>query len=149
MTKCANGQKAAVENTGFEMDSARQCWRKVKNLNGSAGSVLWKVDNDADLTALIDAIWDGLQSLPPTAVYDGKAGPNNPVAIFPVSDLHAGLLMDEQELDEKWDFKIARAHFLRTFGGWYPSIWLPLWSKIWLRVFGRRAGFFDNDVFGG
>ena len=76
--------------------------------------------NDADLIGLIDAIREGLQSLPPTAVYDRKAGPNNPVAIFPVSDLHAGLLTDEQELGEKWDFKIARAHFLRTLGRLVP-----------------------------
>ena len=61
--------------------------------------------NDADLIGLIDAIRDGLQSLPPTAVYDRKAGPNNPVAIFPVSDLRAGLLKDEQELGEKMGFQ--------------------------------------------
>ena len=57
--------------------------------------------NDADLIGLIDAIRDGLQSLPPTAVYDRKAGPNFPVAIFPVSNLYVGLLTDEQELGEK------------------------------------------------
>ena len=59
------------------------------------------MQNDADLTLLIDTIRDGLQSLPLTAVYDRKAGPNNPVAIFPVSDLRAGLLANEQELGEK------------------------------------------------
>ena len=36
-----------------------------------------------------------------------------------------------------------------TLGSWYPSIWFPLWSTIWLRVFWRRAGFFDNDVLSG
>ena len=36
-----------------------------------------------------------------------------------------------------------------TLGSWHPSIWFPLWSTIWLRVFWRRAGFFDNDVFSG
>ena len=73
------------------------------------------MDSDADLTVLIDVIWNGLQSLPPTAVYDRKAGPNFPEPIFPVSDLYVGLLADEQELGEKWDSKIAQAHFLRTF----------------------------------
>ena len=34
-------------------------------------------------------------------------------------------------------------------GSWHPSICLPLWSLIWLRVFWCRAGFFDNDVFSG
>ena len=57
--------------------------------------------NDADLIGLIDAIRDGLQSLPPTAVYDRKAGPNFPVAILPVTKLYVGLLTDEQELGEK------------------------------------------------
>ena len=76
--------------------------------------------NDADLIGLIDAIREGLQSLPPTAVYDRKAGPNFPVAIFPVSNLYVGLLTDEQELGEKWEAKIARAYFLRTFGQLAP-----------------------------
>ena len=57
--------------------------------------------SDADLIGLIDAIREGLQSLPPTAVYDRKAGPNFPVAIFLVSNLYVGLLTDEQELGEK------------------------------------------------
>ena len=81
--------------------------------------------NDADLIGLIDAIRDELQSLPPTAVYDRKAGPNNPVAIFPVSDLRAGLLTDEQELGEKWEAKIARAYFLRTFEQLAPINLVP------------------------
>ena len=46
--------------------------------------------SDADLIGLIDAIRDGLQSLPPTAVYDRKAGPNFPVATFPVTGFARG-----------------------------------------------------------
>ena len=64
----SDGQKAAVENTGLNITSATHGWRKVQNEDGSAGSVFWKADNAVDTTALIDAIREGLESLPPPAV---------------------------------------------------------------------------------
>ena len=106
--------------------------------------------NDADLIGLIDATRDGLQSLPPTAVYDRKAGPNNPVAIFPVSDLRAGLLTDEQELGEKMGLQNraspSPAHF------WADDIHQSghLCDLRYGNGFsGAELGFFDNDVFSG
>ena len=112
----SEGQKAAIENTGLDITSGQHGWRKVKNKDGSADSVFWKADSAVDATALIEAIREGLESLPPPAVYDCKAGPDNLAAIFPVADLHTGLLTDAEELGEDWDSKIAQAHFQRTFG---------------------------------
>ena len=91
--------------------------------------------SDAELIGLIDAIREGLQSLPPTAVYDRKAGPNFPLAIFPVSNLYVGLLTDEQELGEKWDSKIARAHLLQTFG------WLVAINLVTFVIYDMATGF--------
>ena len=64
----SDGQKAAVENTGLNITSATHGWRIVQNEDGSADSVFWKADNAVDITALIDAIREGLESLPPPAV---------------------------------------------------------------------------------
>ena len=111
----SDGQKAAVENTGLNITSATHGWRKVQNEDGSADSVFWKADNAVDITALIDAIREGLESLPPPAVCDCEARPDNLAAIFPVADLHNRLLTDAEELGENWDAKIAQAHFQRTF----------------------------------
>lgn len=110
------GQKAAIENTGLDIGNAKHGWRKVQNEDGSADSVFWKANNEADTTALIDAIREGLESLSPPPSHSSAFGPDNLAAVFPVADLHTGLLTDEEELGEDWDSKIAQAHFQRTFG---------------------------------
>jgi len=76
------------------------------------------VQNDADLTLLIDTIRDGLQSLPLTAVYDRKAGPNNPVAIFPVSDLRPGLLTMSKNLARNGIPKSRETFSCKPLSGW-------------------------------
>jgi len=71
---------------------------------------------DDDATAILDAIRDGLSDMPLAAHVDAPDGPDDLCAVFPVADLHIGLLTDEEETGTDWNGKIAGQVFSQTFG---------------------------------
>lgn len=65
----------------------------------------------------IDALREGLSVEPITiASASPDAGDENLCVIFPVADLHIGMLADAEEVGEDWDTKRAQAVFSETFG---------------------------------
>lgn len=82
-------------------------------LKSKEASILWRrPKEERDPQAFLDAIRKGLADLPRAeSVSDPLTGPADLMAVFPVADLHIGLLTDMEEVGAKWDTKIA----LRTF----------------------------------
>jgi hypothetical protein len=79
-------------------------------------STRWKADDPQnDPERILDAIKAGLADMPPAAVVPPVAAPDNLCAIFPVADLHVGMLADSEEVGADWDTKIARRVFEDTF----------------------------------
>jgi hypothetical protein len=69
-----------------------------------------------DTGAILDAIRDGLSNIPLAAPISAPQGASNLCAVFPVADLHIGLLTDEEETGTDWNGKIAGRVFAETFG---------------------------------
>lgn len=111
------GQKAATEAAGLDIGTAKHGWRVIPRDDGGRDSVFWKAEGAGpDPESIIDAIREGLADLPraaPVARPDGGAGM---AALFPVADLHLGLLTDIEEAGEDWNAKRAREVFAKTFG---------------------------------
>ena len=64
---------------------------------------------------VIEAILDGLSSAPKAAKIVTHPIQNGLCAVFPVADLHVGLLTDEEEVGEDWDGKRGLSVFAETF----------------------------------
>jgi len=92
-------------------------WAKTRNPDGTSYSVLLKPDKGAnDPNAILDAIRDGLSDMPLAAHVNAPDGPDDLCAVFPVADLHIGLLTDKEETGTDWNGKIAGRVFAETFG---------------------------------
>jgi hypothetical protein len=79
-------------------------------------SVLWKRPApEADPLAFLDAIKAGLTDAPRAGHVTPPSGPSDLMAVFPVADLHIGMLADEEETGHNWDTKIATQTFQRAF----------------------------------
>jgi len=92
-------------------------WAKTKNKDGTSYSVLLKPEAAGeDATNILDAIRDGLSAMPRAAPISAPQGASDLCAVFPVADLHIGLLTDEEETGTDWNGKIAGRVFAETFG---------------------------------
>jgi len=112
-----DGQKAAIEASGLDVGTARHGWRVVQHEDGSRDSVFWKAEQgETDPNQIIEAIREGLEDVPRAKPAPQCNGAENMAAIFPVADLHLGLLTDQEEVGEDWDTKRARQVFAQTFG---------------------------------
>lgn len=89
-------------------------WVKTKPTEDAPGySVYLRPDQSQE--SLADAIAAALASVdPPPAVAAPEASPGL-CAVFPVADLHVGMLADKEEVGEDWDTKIAGKVFGETF----------------------------------
>lgn len=111
------GQRDAILHSGLDIGIAKAGWRKVKNADGTADSVYWRADdNSADTGNMVDALIEGLSAAPPAVHMTPATGPDDLCAIFPVADLHMGMLADAEETGTDWDSKKAGAVFSATFG---------------------------------
>jgi hypothetical protein len=63
----------------------------------------------------ITALKSGLEDIRATPRSVPVAGTQNLAAIFPVADLHIGMLADEEESGQNWDTKIAQSVFQNVF----------------------------------
>lgn len=80
-------------------------------------STRWKADAPQDdPERLLEAIKAGLADIAPAAVVPPVAAPDTLCAVFPVADLHIGMLADKEEVGQDWDTKIARRVFEEAFG---------------------------------
>jgi hypothetical protein len=89
-------------------------WVKTKPTEDAPGySVYLRPEQSQE--SLVDAIAEALASVdPPPAVVAPEASPGL-CAVFPVADLHIGMLADKEEVGEDWDTKIAGRVFGETF----------------------------------
>lgn len=116
-SEAPEGQKAAIEATGLDISTARCGWRVIPREDGGRESVYWRAEDVEDrVESLVDAIREGLSTLPPPPVIAPPAAPDNLMAVFPLADLHVGLLTCVDEVGEDWDTKTARQVFSDTFG---------------------------------
>lgn len=112
------GQKQAVEHAGLDIEGAKHGWRVIVHADGSRDSVFWKAgsenDNPINLATLIkEAMQDIAPAVPLPLQY---ASQPDIISVFPVADLHIGLLTDEEEVGHDWDTKKAMRVFEETFG---------------------------------
>ena len=71
---------------------------------------------EESLDSTIDALREGLADLKAKPRPVAPPALKNLAAIFPIADLHLGLLTDEEEVGEDWDTKIASEVFQTQFG---------------------------------
>jgi hypothetical protein len=111
------GQRDAILHSGLDISIAKAGWRKVKNEDGSRDSVYWSAANKPlDAGDMVSALKEGLADLAPAASIVAPAAAKELCAIFPVADLHMGMLADAEEVGIDWDSKKAGAVFAATFG---------------------------------
>lgn len=72
-------------------------------------------NKEQDAEAILDAIREGLSDIPQAGQMDAPSGPDDLCAVFPVADLHIGLLTDAEETGTDWNGKIAGQVFSQTF----------------------------------
>lgn len=106
------GVTEALDRLKLEGGVARDGWLKDKG-----ASVRFVLPRPADDPQnWVDAIRDGLQDIRPPAIKPASNGDRDLCAIFPVADLHVGLLTDSEEVGEDWDTKKAQKVFSEVFG---------------------------------
>ena len=87
-------------------------WLKTKD-----ASLRFSMPTGADdPQSLVDALKDGLCDVTPAPYVTPPEGPESLCAVFPVADLHIGLLTDQEEVGDDWDTKKAGEAFRKTFG---------------------------------
>lgn len=99
---------------------ARTLWIKTAATKDQPGySARWdRPQAEQDPQAFLDAIRAGLGDAPRAGHVDPPAGPSDLMAVFPVADLHIGMLADQEETGEAWDTGIA----MRTFGAAFQRL---------------------------
>lgn len=71
--------------------------------------------NEITFEEAVDAIKDGLRCDAPPPKPDNVSFTNHQIILFPVADLHVGLLTDAEEVGEDWDSKIVTSTFIQKF----------------------------------
>lgn len=110
------GQKAAIEVSGLDITSAKHGWRVVKHKDGSRDSVFWTADTTENPQDIAEALKEGLADALRAEPYTAPKADADLMAVFPVADLHIGLLTDQEEVGDDWDTKKAQVVFTKTFG---------------------------------
>jgi hypothetical protein len=110
------GQQAAIMHSGLSIDTAKAGWRKIKNEDGTADSVYWRAAETRNTESMADALKEGLTDAAPARYIEQPDAPADLCAVYPVADLHMGLLADSEETGVDWDSKKAHKIFTETFG---------------------------------
>lgn len=106
-------QLKQCDKQGIPAGQLSHGWDKDAETGKSYFFKVPKAQEDPD--ELVGAIISGLKSAPKAKPKKRKLDMRNLCAIFPIADLHIGLLTDEEEVGVDWDSKIALGTFERTF----------------------------------
>lgn len=106
------GISDALEETGLsDVAKVRGGWLKTKG-----ASIRFDMPRENDAENIVEAIKAGIADMPPPPTVRAPQAPKELCAVFPVADLHMGLLACEEEVGVDWDTKEARRVFQDTFG---------------------------------
>jgi hypothetical protein len=111
------GQRESIEAAKLDPVTAQGGWI-ITDKDGEIirRSTRWKADApDNDPERILAAIKEGLADLPRAIDLPPASGSDALCAVFPVADLHIGMLADQEEVGCDWDTKIARRVFEETF----------------------------------
>jgi hypothetical protein len=112
----SDGAQEALKSTSIAPGEAIIGWRRVQGEDGSFNSVMWRAPQpEADPQRLAEVIREALEDVTPPVHMASPAGPDDLCAVFPVADLHIGLLTDEEEVGEDWSSRKALRVFEATF----------------------------------
>lgn len=111
------GQRQAITTAALDPLTARHGWLKTNAEGEVTGhSVFWKAPRPQDdISRTVEAIREALADIPKAEEIKHPPSPDDLCVIYPVADLHIGLLTDKEEVGEDWDGKISQAVFARTF----------------------------------
>lgn len=112
----SDGIRTAIGAAKVTPGEVRHGWSKVEDEEGNNHSVFWKKP-EMPKEEIIDALKQGLADCPPAKQPKRKPEYFNDLsAIFPIADLHMGLLTDCEEVGYDWDTKKAQEYLEKTFG---------------------------------
>jgi len=111
------GQRESIDAARLDGTTATGGWI-ITDKDGDIirRSTRWKAEAaQKDPERILEALRDGLADLPSPPTIAPPDAPATLCAVFPVADLHIGMLADQEEVGHNWDTKIARRVFDETF----------------------------------
>jgi hypothetical protein len=113
----SEGARIVVDRAKLSATEAQGGWIHDYDDEGKkVGTTRWaKPRIEDDPTAVADAIKDALSDVPLAVHMDAPSGPSDLCAVFPVADLHVGLLTDQEEVGEDWSSKKSHQVFADLF----------------------------------
>jgi len=110
------GIAAALERVGVEPENARFGYRRVQGEDGSFDTVFWRMpaQEQESLAERIRAALDGLKAAPRVAA--PRRADSDLMTLYPIADLHLGLMAWGRETGEDYDTATA-AKRLREWVG--------------------------------
>lgn len=113
----SDGARDVVDRARLSPVEAQGGWIHDYDADGKkVGTTRWTKPNIEDEpSAWVDAIKQALADTPLAVEVDKPSGPRDLCAVFPVADLHVGLLTDEEEVGEDWSSKKSYRVFADVF----------------------------------
>jgi hypothetical protein len=113
----SEGARTVVDRAKLAPVEAQGGWIHDYDDEGKkVGTTRWsKQKLEEDPSRILDALREGLADTPKAVQVDPPTGPKDLCAVFPVADLHVGLLTDEEEVGDNWDSKKSHQVFSDLF----------------------------------
>jgi hypothetical protein len=113
----SEGARIVVDRAKLCATEAQGGWIHDYDDEGKkVGTTRWaKPRVEEDPAQWVDIIKEALADAPRAVQMDPPTGPKDLCAVFPVADLHIGLLTDEEEVGEDWSSKKSHRVFADVF----------------------------------
>lgn len=113
----SEGAKTVVDRAKLSATEAQGGWIHDYDEDGKkVGTTRWtKPRIEDDPAQWADIIKEALSDVPLAVHMDPPTGPSDLCAVFPVADLHVGLLTDQEEVGEDWSSKKSYRVFADLF----------------------------------
>ena len=109
------GQKAAIETAGLDINSAKHGWRVIRHEDGSRDSVFWKSEQTPDdIGERIKAVLEDIKPAPPVTAPTHRA--SDLLTVYPIADAHIGMRAWGKEAGEDYDTDIATKRLQNWIG---------------------------------
>jgi len=113
----SDGAMSVIEHARLSPVEAQGGWIHDYDQDGKkVGTTRWaKPKIEEDPARWVDILKEALADAPLAVQVDQPKGPSDLCAVFPVADLHIGLLTDEEEVGEDWSSKKSHRVFADMF----------------------------------